>query len=295
MKTDPRDLAFFPPKLQSVVGVDFSGAALSGATTWMAEAAISGDGRRLHLKSLASLGFLAGDFTRSAVTTYLVNCIMRSQRALWGMDFPFGLPVELGMGSWQNQLRFVSKFGGNAKELGRQLVDLAIARGHRLHVRRSTDLETKTPFDCYHYRIIYQTFHGMRDVLLPLVGDASSCVLPFQYRSMGTAERWIVEACPSSTLKRLGLPYRRYKQSAGKEPTVDQVNVRRTIVDHLIDRQVGCIAIPRRFRDIMFNDSGGDALDAVLAAVGSYTDFIHCDHAAIARHARYKREGRVYA
>ena len=32
-------------------------------------------------------------------------------------------------------------------------------------IRRLTDIEEKAPFDPYHYRIIYQTFHGMRDVL----------------------------------------------------------------------------------------------------------------------------------
>ena len=34
-----------------------------------------------------------------------------------------------------------------------------------MHIRRLTDREAKAPFDCYHYRIIHQTFYGMRDVL----------------------------------------------------------------------------------------------------------------------------------
>jgi hypothetical protein len=44
----------------------------------------------------------------------------------------------------------------------------AEALGGPRHMRRLNDLEVKAPFDPFHYRIIYQTFHGMRDVLGPL-------------------------------------------------------------------------------------------------------------------------------
>ena len=261
----------------------------------MATAEVVSHKHRLRLQSLTSLGELAGDESRAAVTKLLVEKIQESKRTLWGIDFPFGLPIELGLGSWRKQLQFTKSFPGSAKELGRHLVGLAKSMGHPMHVRRVTDRETKTPFDCYHYRIIYQTFHGMRDVLSPLARHRTSCVLPFQYSRMSSADRWIVEACPSSTLKRLGLPYRLYKQSGGKDPTELQVKVRKAILDQLSHRTTGCIDVPKKFRDTIYRDSGGDALDAVLAAVGSYSDFCHADHDTIARHARYKHEGRVYA
>jgi hypothetical protein len=42
-------------------------------------------------------------------------------------------------------------------------------------------------------------------------------------------------------------------------------------------------------------NAGGDALDAVLAAVGAAQAWRSADHRVIARHARYPREGRLYA
>src|SRR3712207_9335349 len=84
-----------------------------------------------------------------------------------------------------------------------------------MHIRRETDHLAKAPFDPYHYRIIYQTFHAMRDVAGPLSRVRETAVLPFQYRRLARAERVVVETCPSSTLKRLGPPHQKYKQPAG--------------------------------------------------------------------------------
>jgi hypothetical protein len=41
-------------------------------------------------------------------------------------------------------------------------------------------------------------------------------------------------------------------------------------------------------------NGGGDALDAVIAAVGAAQAWHLADHPAIARHPRYPREGRLY-
>jgi hypothetical protein len=55
----------------------------------------------------------------------------------------------------------------------------------------------------------------MRDVLGPLLRHRSTAILPFHYRRLAAARRVVVETCPSSTLKRLGLPHQNYKQPAG--------------------------------------------------------------------------------
>lgn len=294
MKTDQVTMSCHHPALQRVVGIDFSGAAMSGQTAWAAETEVVDARNRLLLTRLSSLGKLAGDDSRSAVNDHLVQVISDSSETLWGMDFPFGLPIELGFGSWNQQLKYVANFSGNAKDLGRHLVQTAQTLGHTMHVRRVTDRETQTPFDCYHYRIIYQTFHGMRDVLLPVAKNRSTCVLPFHYRRFDTAKRWIVEACPSSTLKRLKLPHRLYKQSAGMPPTEDQKSIRKTILKALTDPITGFVEIKPGFQKLMLHDPGGDALDSVLAAVGSFTDFGCADHESIRRHPRYSLEGRVF-
>ena len=63
--------------------------------------------------------------------------------------------------------------------------------------------------------MIYQTFYGMRDVIGPLRRTPGTAVLPFQYRKLRTAERVVVECCPGSVLKRVGVPHQNYKQPAG--------------------------------------------------------------------------------
>jgi hypothetical protein len=41
-------------------------------------------------------------------------------------------------------------------------------------------------------------------------------------------------------------------------------------------------------------NGGGDALDAVIAALGAARSWRTSDHGLIARHERYPREGRLY-
>jgi hypothetical protein len=290
------------PEIHQVYGVDFSGARLSGLTAWLAATQVDqpaeGDAPilpRLRLLELDPLGTLAGNDDRDAVNRYLVASVRGCERALWGFDFPFGLPVELGIGRWKEQLAHVAEFVGQAQDYGRLLVRRSREVDGSLHIRRLTDREAKTPFDCYHYRIIHQTFHGMRDILCPLSRDVGVCVLPFQFAritsSKASPRSLVVEACPSSTLKRLSLPHRLYKQSGGKPPTESHREVRREILAGL-NRFVEIS--PRHRRAILANP-GGDALDAVLAAVGVWNSIVTDEHDAIARHGRYPLEGRVYA
>ncbi|HMO26790.1 MAG TPA: hypothetical protein PKB10_11015, partial [Tepidisphaeraceae bacterium] len=153
-------------RFERVVGVDFSGAAIPGKLIWIAACEVLPDAM-LRLASLRSLDELCGRSERDECLGWLVDHIARSGRALWGMDFPFSLPIEIA-GAERDQLKWVKRFEGNAYDFGRVCVSRAMNLGEKLHLRRDTDIETKTPFDCYHYRIVCQTFHGMRDVLLPL-------------------------------------------------------------------------------------------------------------------------------
>jgi hypothetical protein len=89
----------------------------------------------------------------------------------------------------------------------------------------------------------------------------------------------------------LGLPYNRYKQPEGGPLTPQRRSTRRVILralEHYID-------IPPRDRRTIMRNGGGDALDAVIAAVGAFQSWRHADHAQIARHDRYPREGYIFA
>src|SRR5579884_2713945 len=105
--------------------------------------------------------------------------------------------------------------------------------------------------------MLYQTFYGMRDVLGRLAGARGTAIVPFQYRRLPRAERVLTEACPASTLKRLGLPHNNYKQPQGGPLTPKRRRTRRAIVDGLGAH----VLIEERQRRVLMRDGGGDALD----------------------------------
>ncbi|MDB5173775.1 MAG: hypothetical protein JWN51_2548 [Phycisphaerales bacterium] len=279
---------------KTIYGVDFSGAKLAGENMWIAETRMRrlGRGWRLELLELDSVAALCGTAERAAAMVYLVKRIASSEDALWAMDFPFGLPIEVmeHRAPWRRQFDFLQGFGEDAYAAGLECLRRAKALGGPNHIRRCTDHEAKAPFDCYHYRIIYQTFHGMRDVLGKLDGTKGTAILPFQYRRLPSATRVLVEACPGSTLKRLNLPHQTYKQAAGGPLTPKRRRTRNAIIKGLTEH----IAVPAALIRRIMRNPGGDALDAVIAAVEGFHAWTAADHQSIARHARYRREGRLF-
>jgi hypothetical protein len=281
------------PTLRQVYGVDFSGARAAGRTTWVACARLrQRQTQRLRLVWVESLERLSGTAARDAALQHLVAMVRSSSAALWAIDAPFGLPVEiLDEGArWRDVLQLVERWEAASYHLGLWALDRAKAARGVMHIRRETDRLAKAPFDPYHYRIIYQTFHAIRDVAAPLSRVRETAVLPFQYARLARAQRVVVETCPSSTLKRLGLPHQNYKQSAGGPLTSLHRRTRRRILRGLAAH----VAIGRRDRQRIARDSGGDALDAVIAAVGAASAWRQFDHASIARSARSRREGFLY-
>jgi hypothetical protein len=280
----------------TIYGVDFSGARLAGRTTWLARLEPVTErhhGPHYQLTQLACLEKLAGTAERAPALAHLVERIAASEQALWALDFPFGLlPVELmdDGARWPVQFEFLAEWGDDAYGAGVECLRRAKARGGPNHIRRLTDLEERAPFDSYHYRIIYQTFHGMRDVLGPLRGLRGTAVVPFQYGRLASARRVLVEACPASMLRRLHLPHQNYKQPQGGPLTRRRRRARRAILDGLAGR----VEIGATQRLVLMRNGGGDALDAVIAAVGALQAWQATNHWQVARHPRYPREGRLY-
>jgi hypothetical protein len=100
----------------------------------------------------------------------------------------------------------------------------------------------------------------------------------------------VAEACPSSTLKRLELPHTRYKQPQGVVEEKHRAT-RRLIVKGIREH----ITLPTRWLRIMNANPGGDALDAVIAAVGVWHAWRKLEPRAVITHPRYVREGLVFA
>jgi Protein of unknown function (DUF429) len=220
---------------------------------------------------------------------WLVEAIRNSSQTLWGIDFPFGLPIELGWTTWPQQLAAVRAWTDTTNAFGVHCCERSKREMGVLHTRRRTDTETKTPFDCYHYRIVYQMFHGMRDVLLPLRDDASTCILPFDIDTLDTAQRIVVEACPGSTLKRLKLPHNRYKQTK-PGPYAPYRAVRRQILSGIAP----LVEMDATHLKTIHANLGGDALDAVVAAVGAWHAWSAGAVEAVRVHPRYRHEGMVF-
>jgi len=282
------------PKIDTVYGVDFSGAALAGRATWIARVELPADpAARLVVTHLHPLGRLAGAYERGAALGWLRATIAGSRRALWAMDFPFGLPVELfpPRATWADQLAELTAWRREAYAYGLECVRRSTRLRGTMHIRRATDLEAKAPFDCYHYRIVYQMFHGMRDVIAPLADTPGTAILPFRYDALPKAKRVLIEACPASILKAWRLPHQNYKQPGGRTPDDLRRRTRRAILAGLRPH----VEISPWRRKLIMEDGGGDALDAVIAAVGGWRAFRTADHVSIAAHPRYPREGHILA
>jgi hypothetical protein len=276
-------------------GVDFSGARLAGLNTWIAKLEAARRNSKLpyfKLTCLERLGGLCGADERDVALSKLVELIAESERALWALDFPFGFPIEVmdEGANWNDQFDFLTEWGEDGYGAGAECV----RRSERLigvkHIRRLTDSEERAPFDPYHYRIIYQTFFGMRDVLGRLRRRRRTAILPFHYRRLDFASRVLVEACPASTLKRLGLPHQNYKQPEGGRLAPKRLRTRRVILAGLARH----VEISPAHRRVMMRNGGGDAMDAVIAALGGALAWRVADHRLIARHPRYPREGKLY-
>jgi hypothetical protein len=149
----------------TVFGVDFSAAKLAGPNIWVArlEARAKKACTRYHVVNLANLEQLCGTAERGPALAYLVGQIASSRRALWALDFPFGLPVEVVEDGvrWSGQIDWLRGWGEDAYGLGLECLRRAKALGGRRHIRRLTDVEARAPFDCYHYRVIYQTVQNV--------------------------------------------------------------------------------------------------------------------------------------
>ena len=282
------------PDFERYYGVDFSGAKKAGDNLWVAEIhprkARRGPTFRLH--ALDRMTAPCGTADRGPVLRHLVGMIAGSTAALWGCDFPFGLPVELfpAGATWHDHFTFLREWGEEAYACGLECVRRATELFGRKHIRRATDGEAKAPFDAFHYRMIYQTFYGMRDVIGPLRATPGTAVLPFQYRKLRAARRVLVECCPGSVLKRVGAPHQNYKQPAGGPLTRKRRLTRHAILGWL----TGVVQVDDRHRRVMMRNPGGDALDALIAAVGAALAVGAADHRAIARHPRYRHEGRLF-
>ncbi|MEP0846858.1 MAG: hypothetical protein HRF50_08565 [Phycisphaerae bacterium] len=264
-----------------VFGVDFSGAALAGCKIWLTRLDRSSEDRPAVADCRPAMRLPGGGPAREEALRALRNWISAHPAAPFGLDFPMGLPeVLVPERDW---VGFASGFAQRYPTAQAFRADCRRAAGGR-DLKRLTDIETRTPFSPYNLRLYRQTYHGIRDVLAPLIAAGQAVALPMQAARDGVA--WLLETCPASLLKRAGL-YRPYKGTGRAHRAA-----RRRILAAVQDLEG--VALPSRaIQETLVDEPEGDALDSLLAAVAVWRT-IRIGGVDEPVGDLYRLEGRVY-
>ncbi|PSQ38316.1 hypothetical protein BRD10_04225 [Halobacteriales archaeon SW_12_71_31] len=256
---------------------------MPGESVWIAEASLDD---RLRVERCRSARTAFGASGRENVLAALVDHV--DDRSVVGVDCPFGLPrpvVEAldGPTTWRETVRWVGEtfvdadeFAGRCKAATRAATD-----GERTYLRRATDgpVGAKSP---YHFFTHRQAFHGVRDVLAPLL-DRGAGVAPMTGEP-ADGKPTVVEVYPAGTLRRLGLPDESYKTASSEARRTRERILAGLEAEGSVDTGAdtddsgGAGGRPvtvadGRTRERVLADDGGDALDAVVAAVAAARAF----------------------
>ncbi len=239
-----------------VLGVDFSGARHAGDHIWIAVG--TQNGGRLSLESCRPARGLPGGGRDRRSALAALNAFLESERrAAAGLDFPFGLPRPLVTERrWEDFVRAFPRRYPDAESFRAACRRAAAGR----ELKRRTDVEARVPFSAYNLRLYRQTYFGIAEVLLPLLNSAAASVVPMQPPASGKV--LLAEICPASLLKRLGL-YMPYKGQGSHLRDARAEIVRSFYNSGLLND------IEKRIYNKIIGDPGGDALDAVLAAIAT--------------------------
>jgi len=263
----------------AIHGVDFSGAQDAGRRIWISSGLIGGSRLRI-VRTRPACELPGGSRTRDAALAALRSFVQGECGGTIGLDFPFGLPrAVVPERTWKE---FVLAF--NDRYPSAEAFRAGCRGLPERELRRATDYEAHTPWAAWNWRLYRQTYHGIGGVLAPLVREERVRVLPMDAPDGGLPS--LLEICPASTLRRLGLAGLPYKRGARPEGRA----AREAILERLIeDNGVTLEPIPMK-RAVQ--DTGGDALDSVLAAVATYHAVT--SNGLTTADANGRLEGRVY-
>ena len=239
-----------------VAGVDFSGAQDAGKHIWIAEGTASQRGLQIHRLRRADTLPGSGPAFEDALPSLVEHIRSLTDRVI-GFDFPFSLPhVLIPDKTW---MEFVLRFAKDY-DTSSEFRDACRDRTDGRELKRSTDVEACVPWCAYNLRLYRQTWAGIRHVLAPLIQGGHARIIPMQKPKRGLPI--VAETCPASLLKKedLYLPYKR--------PNPGHAEARTKIVRELTRRKL-LSPVRGKLRDDIIGDHGGDALDAVLAAIGA--------------------------
>lgn len=239
-------------KKRRLFGIDFSGAKSACSKIWITEGFIEDDIFQV-LKCYSVKDLVSAKKTdRDACLSALRNLISSSNDAIFGVDFPLSINRELMYSDdWES---FVMDFPERYLSADQFRNDLRSATNN-VELKRLTDVEVKAPFSLYNLRVYRQTYFAIRDIVYPLLMNKSACMLPMQTPYADKA--WVLEICPASLLKQLGL----YKSYKGRSE--DAWKSRELILEKLIEMGV---SVDSDIKEVVLKNSEGDALDSLIAA-----------------------------
>lgn len=264
--------------MRRVFGVDFSGAREAGNSIWIA--AGHAQNGRLDIESCRPGRELPhSGAERETCLRALVRFVAGERKAVFGFDFPFGIPGQLF--EEREWTAFVLGFPERHATAEDFRADCRRRTGGK-EPKRGTDIEAKTPWAAFNLKLYRQTFYGIARVLCPLLREGAAVVLPMQRPREGRP--WLIETCPASLLKREGV-YPSYKGNS-----TSHRDRRRHILATL--RRRGRLGpLDEGLRRLAIDNAGGDALDSILAALAAHRAL---PTLAGPRDAAEAREGRVY-
>ena len=207
--------------------------------------------------------------TMAALRSWLAGL---GRTAAVGLDFPFGVPARLldsGIDEWREMLAWFDQrcetgafdgpdaFSSWGVERAREVTD-----GERAYLPRATDRATSA--QCvYGFIGKYPAFYGLRDLLVPLVIGASEPAVTVLPVMADEGDRpLLLETYPAAIHERRGV----YRESY-KEATTD-ARQRRIENREALTADIDC-RLPEEPADRIADDTDGDALDSLAAAVAA--------------------------
>lgn len=262
-----------------VLGIDFSGAVTAGNRIWISTGQLNKNSLYIN-ECFPGKDLPQSSKIRDVCYIALRRFIADQGECICGFDFPFGIPRSLVKeDNWEDFIINFSVYYDSPLTFKTKCNDAA---GNN-ELKRKTDEETSTPFSPYNLRMFRQTYFGIKDILAPLVIDKMACVLPMQQPEQ--YKPWIIEICPASTLKNLNL-YGGYKGNSrgarkNREHVLNEIEIN------------GFAKVKEELWPIIIDNSGGDAIDSVIAAVAA-SRIIHDTALLTLRDEDYSIEGHVY-
>lgn len=316
----PPALAIASASPLAIIGIDWSGARTAGKTIWLADGAllppIPGEQqeRVLRVSSVRCAASLHGGRPeRAAAVAAVRDHLVRSAPAWVGLDAPIALPSGLmraacGEAAAPSTWRaFVDGYRWTEAEEMREWARGVHSNGEP---KRECDVTAKAPFAPTNLRLFRQTHTAISLLLAPMLRAGELSVIPPSLARDASSDEAaaaalrpvrLLETCPASLLKRVGLYGETYKATTTQARAArariletlcgagvasgyadDAPRVRLELHDGAAPSGDAHEQLPeppeppeqeqplppqsQLLRRAIVDDAGGDALDAVLAA-----------------------------